>query len=84
MALKWGDTARAVWAQSQLQKYNTGTSDLQVKRQQIFALASGGNVDGWFDSFSHYLKTSSYDSDWEQQNIDGLQNQWQQFQQQLG
>ncbi|MFB1115238.1 hypothetical protein RF240_03860 [Dickeya dadantii] len=84
IGIEVGDAARAVWAQSQLQKYSTGTSDLQVKRQQIFALASGGNVDGWFDSFSHYLQASSYGSDWEQHNIDGLQNQWQQFQQQLG
>ncbi|AIR69484.1 hypothetical protein [Dickeya fangzhongdai] len=84
IGIEVGDTARAVWAQSQLQKYDTGTSDLQVKRQQIFALASGGNVDGWFDSFSHYLQTSSYGSDWEQQSIDALQNQWQQFRQRLG
>ncbi|WKV52675.1 hypothetical protein [Dickeya fangzhongdai] len=84
IGIEVGDAARAVWAQSQLQKYDTGTSDLQVKRQQIFTLASGGNVDGWFDSFSHYLQTSSYGSDWEQQNIDALQNQWQQFRQRLG
>ncbi|WES90724.1 hypothetical protein OHJ28_02585 [Dickeya fangzhongdai] len=84
IGIEVGDTARAVWAQSQLQKYDAGTSDLQVKRQQIFALASGGNVDGWFDSFSHYLQASSYGSDWEQQNIDALQNQWQQFRQRLG
>ncbi|WPD77700.1 hypothetical protein OGM23_10365 [Dickeya fangzhongdai] len=84
IGIEVGDTARAVWAQSQLQKYDAGASDLQVKRQQIFALASGGNVDGWFDSFSHYLQTSSYGSDWEQQNIDTLQNQWQQFRQRLG
>ncbi|WP_042858497.1 hypothetical protein [Dickeya sp. NCPPB 3274] len=84
IGIEVGDAARAVWAQSQLQKYDAGTSDLQVKRQQIFALASSGNVDGWFDSFSHYLQTSSYGSDWEQQNIDALQNQWQQFRQRLG
>ncbi|NKI73660.1 hypothetical protein Dpoa2040_000875 [Dickeya sp. CFBP 2040] len=84
IGIEMGDTARAAWAQSQLQKYDTGTSDVQLKRQHIFALASNNNVDGWFDSFRHYLQTSPSPSDWEQHNIDALQSQWQQFQQRLG
>ncbi|WP_038913024.1 hypothetical protein [Dickeya zeae] len=79
-----GDTARTAWAQSQLQKYDTGTSDLQLKRQQVFALASGSDVDGWFDRFRTYLQPTSSPSDWEQHNINALQQQWQQFQQRLG
>ncbi|WP_226066847.1 hypothetical protein [Dickeya zeae] len=84
IGIETGDTARAAWAQSQLQKYDTGTSDLQLKRQQVFALASGSDVDGWFDRFRTYLQPTSSPSDWEQHNINALQQQWQQFQQRLG
>ncbi|UJR63243.1 hypothetical protein [Dickeya zeae] len=84
IGIETGDTARAAWAQSQLQKYDTGTSDLQLKRQQVFALASGSDVDGWFDRFHTYLQPTSSPSDWEQRNINALQQQWQQFQQRLG
>ncbi|QIZ45854.1 hypothetical protein [Dickeya zeae] len=84
IGVETGDTARAAWAQSQLQKYDTGTSDLQLKRKQVFALASGNDVDGWFDRFRTYLQPTSSPSDWEQHNINALQQQWQQFQQRLG
>ncbi|GAB7216185.1 hypothetical protein [Dickeya oryzae] len=84
IGVETGDTARAAWAQSQRQKYDTGTSDLQLKRQQVFALASGNDVDGWFDRFRTYLQPTSSPSDWEQHNINALQQQWQQFQQRLG